>query len=65
MSEFINGLNIAKATGLDGIGPRILKMANDILATSIAALINKSIKTASFPDKPKMAKIYPIHKGGT
>ena len=65
VSEFINGLNIAKATGLDGIGPRILKMANDILAPSIAALINKSIKTATFPDKLKMAKIYPIHKGGT
>ena len=65
VSEFINGLNIAKATELDGIGPRILKMANDILAPSIAALINKSIKTATFPDKLKMAKIYPIHKGGT
>ena len=65
VSEFISGLNIAKATGLDGIGPRILKMANDILAPSIAALINKSIKTATFPDKLKMAKIYPIHKGGT
>ena len=65
MSEFISGLNIAKATGLDGIGPRILKTANDILVPSISALINKSIKTATFPDKLKMAKIYPIHKGGT
>ena len=68
VSILINGLNIAKATGLDSIGPRILKMANDILAPSIAALINKSIKTAKFPDKLKklkMVKIYPIHKGAT
>ena len=65
VSEFISGLNIAKTTALDGIGPRILKMANDILAPSIAALINKSIKTSTFPDILKMAKIYPIHKGGT
>ena len=28
VSEFINGLNPAKATGLNGIGPRILKFAN-------------------------------------
>ena len=65
VSEFINGLNIAKATGLDGIGPRILKLANNILAPSIAALINKSIKTATFPEQLKVAKVYPIHKGGS
>ena len=56
--EFINGLNIAKATGLDGIGPRILKLANNILAPSIAALINKSIKTATFPEQLKVAIPY-------
>ena len=65
VSEFISGLIIAKAIGRDGIGPRILTTANDILAPSIAALINKSINTATFPYKLKMAKIYPIHKGGT
>ena len=65
VSEYISGLNSAKATELDCTGPRILKMVNDILAPSIAALINKSIKTAKLPDKLKMAKIYPIHKGGS
>ena len=56
---------MTKATGLDGIGPLILKTANDILAPFIAALINKSTSAATFPDKHKMAKIYPIHIGGT
>ena len=65
VSEFINGLNPAKATGLDGIGPRILKLASTVLSPSIAALINKSIETATFPDQLKMAKLYPIHKGGS
>lgn len=64
VSESINGLNAAKATGLDGIGPRILKLANVVLAPSITAIINKSIKTGTFPDQLKMAKIYPIHKSG-
>ena len=29
------------------------------------ALINKSIETATFPDQLKMAKLFPIHKGGS
>ena len=57
-------LNPAKATGLDGIGPRILKLANSVLAPSVAAIINKSIKTGTFPDQLKLAKEYPIHKSG-
>ena len=65
VSEFINGLNPAKATGLHGIGPRILKLASTVLSPSITALINKSIETATFPDQLKMAKLYPIHKGGS
>ena len=46
VSEFIKGLNSAKATGLDGIGPRILQLANTVLSPSIAAMINKSNETA-------------------
>ena len=65
VAEFINGLNPAKATGLDGIGPRILKLASTVLSPSITALINKSIETATFPDQLKMAKLNPIHKGGS
>ena len=65
VAEFINGLNPAKATGLDVIGPRILKLASTVLSPSITALINKSIETATFPNQLKMAKVYPIHKVGS
>ena len=65
VAEFTNGLNPAKATDLEGIGPRILKLASTVLSPSITALINKSIETATFPDQLKMAKLYPIHKGGS
>ena len=53
VAEFINGLNPAKATGLDGIGPGILKLASTVLSPYITALINKSIETATFPDQLK------------
>ena len=62
--EFIHGLNPNKATGLDGIGPRILKMAAHVLAPSITSLINKSIDTSYFPSQLKIAKIFPIYKSG-
>ena len=65
VSEFMHSLDPAKATGLDGLGPRILKMVSDILAPSIASLINKSIETSTFPSNLKVAKIHPIYKSGS
>ena len=38
VAEFIRKLNTGKSTGLDGVGPRILKMACDIISPSIEAL---------------------------
>ena len=35
------------------------------MSLSIAALINKSIATGNFPDKLKLAKVFPIHKSGS
>ena len=61
----MHSLDPAKATGLDGLGPRILKMASDILAPSIASLINTSIETSTFPSNLKVAKIHPIYKSGS
>ena len=38
--SYINNFDCAKATGLDGIGPRILKIAAYAFSQSIAMLIN-------------------------
>ena len=62
--EFIHRLNPMKATDMDGLGPRILKMAAGVLASSITSLINKSIDSSCFPSQLKIAKIFPIHKSG-
>ena len=64
VSEFINKLDPSKATGLDGVGPRILKLACDVLSPNSALLINKSLQTGQFPNKLKMAKVFPIFKSG-
>ena len=65
VSEFLHALDPSKATGIDGLIPGILKMAADVLAPSITALINKSIETATFLSHLKVAKIFQIYKSGT
>ena len=65
VSAIISALDPSKAIGIDGLGPRILKTIGQTLSPSIAALINKSILTGKFPDKLKIAKVFPIHKSGS
>ena len=65
MADFIRKLDPGKSTGLDGVGPRILKVVCDIISPSIAALINKSITSGSFPNQLKEAKVYPIFENGS
>ena len=63
--HYINKLDSSKATGLDGIGPKIIKLAGSCLSPSIAELINKSITLGQFPSQLKQAKIFPIFKSGS
>ena len=42
VASFIHTLDTSKATGLGGIGPRVIKMAIHSICPSIAALINRS-----------------------
>ncbi len=52
-----------KATGLDGIGARVLKVAAPSISSSLARLINHCIETGEFPSKWKSVKVTPIYKG--
>ncbi|MCG8047955.1 MAG: reverse transcriptase family protein, partial [Candidatus Thiodiazotropha endolucinida] len=65
VSSFINYLDTTKATGLDGLGPRIIKMLAPTISPSITMLINKSINSGEFPSQLKLAKVLPIFKGGS
>ena len=65
VTYYIRRLDLSKTTGLDGLGPRILKLASSCISPSIATLINKSIVTGQFPSQLKEAKIFPIFKSGS
>ena len=61
-------LDPSKATGLDGLGPKIIKLSSCILSPIIAALINKNeIKTHKYQPflaNSNVLKFFLIYKGG-
>ena len=60
-------LNLAdsnKATGPDGIPPRLLKETAHQIAPSLCSLFNQSLSSGSLPDEWKLANIIPIYKKG-
>ena len=64
MRNFLSKLNVSKATGLDNIGPKILKISANIKARSLVYIINKSVISGSFPSMWKEAKVKPLFKSG-
>ena len=62
--QYLLNLNVTKSTGLDNIGPKILKLSADIISPSLVSIINKSIISASFPSIWKEAKVKPLFKSG-
>ena len=61
---FLSNLNVNKSTGLDNIGPRILKLSANVLAPSLLYIVNKSLITGEFPCSWKEAKVKPVFKSG-
>ena len=61
---YLSSLDISKATGLDGIGLRILKVSSGITTKSITYIAQKCLSAGEFPSSWKQAKVTPLHKGG-
>ena len=64
VNNYLSNIDATKATGLDSIGPRLLKIAPNILTPSITYIINKSIESGVFTGTWKNAKVNPIFKTG-
>ena len=63
--DYLNQINLAKATGLDQIGPKILHCAAPVIAESLTYIYNLCITKNVFPTMWKEAKVAPLHKGGS
>ena len=64
VANLISKLDTKKATGLDNIPGKFLKMAGDIVAPSLSAIFNQSMSTGIFPFDWKKARVTPIFKNG-
>ena len=62
--SLIKELGNSRAFGHEGIDCESLKICPDAIAAPIAAIINKSIESGKFPNRWKLARIIPLHKGG-
>lgn len=59
---FIDQIPVDKATGPDGVGLRLLKLASPMISKSLSRIINHCITMGKFPTKWKEASVTPIYK---
>ena len=60
----LNALDVNKSVGPDGISPKLLKVACNVIAPSLTRLINLSLTQCKVPSLWKKANVIPIHKKG-
>ena len=54
-----------KATGIDNIPPKLVKLASDVISAPLSNAINNSLSSGIFPEKAKIASVTPLDKGTT
>ncbi|PIK39278.1 hypothetical protein BSL78_23886 [Apostichopus japonicus] len=63
--KYLTTLDASKATGVDELSAKILKMSGPHIYASITRIINISIRTNTFPSRWKVAKVIPIFKSNS
>lgn len=62
VEKIIDKFNKKKATGVDSISIKLLKLTKPSIVKPITNLINHSLVTSSFPDRLKEAQVTPLYK---
>ena len=55
-------IDIKKATGVDTIPPKLVRMSADLLKTPFTNILKFYIAKFNYPDKMKMARVTPVYK---
>lgn len=63
--KLLSKINERKATGLEKIPCKLLKLASGIVERSLSSIFKRSVETGFFPNKWKVDKATPIFKKGT
>ena len=64
LKAVVHSFNSYKASGVDNIPMRIIKLSIDIIVEPLTEIIHLSLVSRSFPDTLKIAKVLPIFKTG-
>ena len=62
MLKLVKDLKNSSATGVDYIDTRTVKLVADLIVPSLTHIINLSIRTSTFPNIWKFAKVIPLLK---
>ena len=62
IKKIFSNIKINKATGADGISPRLLKLSEPGILSSLTKLINRCIISSSWPTDWKISIVTPIYK---
>ena len=62
VKKLIMSVDTKKATDVDKIPPKLVKLTADVLATPLSLAINSSIDKGAFPDAAKVASVSPVDK---
>ena len=60
----LSALSSNKATGIDKISCKIIKIAAPAITDSLTYIFNQAITLSSFPDDWQMARVIPLYKDG-
>ena len=60
--DIINSIDIKKATGVDNIPPKVIKMAANIIKTPLCKIMKLHIIRNTFPNLMKIGRLSPIYK---
>ena len=63
--KLLKAIDVSKATGLEKIPNRLLKIATEVVAPSLTGIFNQSLVTGIFPSDWKMVQVSPIFKNGS
>ena len=63
--KLLRQLAPSKACGVDGITARLIKACGDAIVEPLLYVINLSIDKCTVPNCWKMARVAPLHKGGS
>ena len=62
--RLLHGLSSNKATGIDKISCKIIKIAAPAISDSLTFIFNQTLTLSSFPNEWKMARVIPLYKNG-